>query len=328
MVPTSSISIIRRVCTPHEFWGVKPANLPVMLPTKFPLVINLKTAKALGLTVPPGVLAIADEVINEAPRKIYQASRWRRGALVAARARAQQPALPVVGYFSTAGEPHASARFVVAFRNGLNETGTVEGQNVTVEYHYLEGQYDRLPALMTDLVRRHVAVIATPASWQAALAAKAATATIPIVFGIGADPVRLGLVASLARPGGNATGVNFFFQEVVAKRLRLLHELGFLPKAVRIAVLVNPANPSIAEGTLRRCRKPPPPSGYNSRSSTPRQAVRSMWPLPVLLVNAPTLSSSLPTHSSSAAAGSFCYLDGARQDLRLIRPVEMSRRAV
>jgi putative ABC transport system substrate-binding protein len=170
-------------------------------------------------------------------------------------ARAQQPALPVVGFINS-GSPDASARFVAAFRNGLNETGTIEGQNVTVEYHYLEGQYDRLPALMTDLVRRHVAVIATPASLQAALAAKAATATIPIVFGIGADPIRLGLVASLARPGGNATGVNFFFQEVVAKRLRLLHDL--VPKAVRIAVLVNPAmasaiGASAPRGSHRRC---------------------------------------------------------------------------
>jgi putative ABC transport system substrate-binding protein len=163
-------------------------------------------------------------------------------------ARAQQPALPVVG-FVNGGSPDTSARFAPAFRKGLNETGYVEGQNVTVEYHWLEGQYDRLPALLADLVRRRVALIATPGSTPASLAANAATTTIPIVFGVAQDPVQLGLVASLARPGGNATGINFFVNEVVAKRLRLLHDL--VPKAVRVAVLVNPANAATAEPTLR-----------------------------------------------------------------------------
>jgi putative ABC transport system substrate-binding protein len=166
-------------------------------------------------------------------------------------ARAQQPSLPVVGFVRD-GSADTSARFAAAFRKGLNETGYVEGQNVTVEYHWLEGQYDRLPALLSDLVRRQVAVIATPGNVPS-LAAKAATATIPIVFGVGGDPVELGLVASLARPGGNATGTNFFVNEVGAKRLRLLHDL--VPKAVRIAVLLNPGNAWVTETTLRDVRE-------------------------------------------------------------------------
>jgi putative tryptophan/tyrosine transport system substrate-binding protein len=172
-------------------------------------------------------------------------------------ARAQLPAMPVVGVIRD-GSADAAARYVAAFRKGLNETGYVEGQNVTVEYHWLEGHYDRLPTLLADLVRRQVAVIATPGNVPS-IAAKAATATIPIVFGVGDDPVRLGLVASLARPGGNATGINFFVNEVTAKRLRLLHDL--VPKAVRIAVLLNPANAAIAESTLREVQKAAPTLG-------------------------------------------------------------------
>jgi len=146
--------------------------------------------------------------------------------------------MPIVGLVFSRS-PEASVRAVAAFRKALNETGYVEGQNVMVEYHWLEGRYDRLPALMADLVRRRVAVIVTLVT-ASALAAKAATTTIPIVFGVAEDPVQLGLVASLARPGGNATGINSFSVEVVAKRLGLLHDL--VPKAVRIAVLVNPTN--------------------------------------------------------------------------------------
>jgi putative ABC transport system substrate-binding protein len=173
-------------------------------------------------------------------------------------ASAQQPALPVVAFINVSSLD-ASASRAAAFRKGLNETGYVEGKNVTVEYHWLEGQYDRIPALVADLIRRQVAVIGTPAATPAALAAKAATTTIPIVFGVGEDPVALGLVASLARPGGNVTGINFFYNEVAAKRLRLLHDL--VPKAVRVAVLLNPANASIANSTLRGTKEAAPTIG-------------------------------------------------------------------
>jgi putative ABC transport system substrate-binding protein len=162
-------------------------------------------------------------------------------------ARAQQPAMPIVG-FVTGRSPEESARLGAVFRKGLNEIGYVEGQNVMVEYHWLEGQYNRLPSLMADLVGRRVAVIATLVN-AAALAANAATTTTPIVFLVSEDPVSLGLVASLARPGGNMTGVNVLFAELVAKRFGLLHDL--VPKAVRVAVLVNPANTANAEATLR-----------------------------------------------------------------------------
>ena len=167
-------------------------------------------------------------------------------------ARAQQQAMPVIGFIN-AGTADGAARNATAFRKGLGETGWIEGRNATVEYHWLEGQYDRVPALLADLIRRRVAVIATPGITSAALAAKAATASVPIVFGVGDDPVKLGLVASFAQPGGNATGVNFFVQEVISKRLGLLHEL--MPKAARIAVLINPGNGQIGEITLKEVRE-------------------------------------------------------------------------
>ena len=163
-------------------------------------------------------------------------------------ARAQQSAMPVI-VFLHPGASETGARDVAAFRKGLHETGYIEGQNVTVEYRWLEGQYGRLPAVMADVIHRPVAVIAIPGSVVAARAAKAATATTPIVFQIGDDPVQAGLVASLGRPGGNITGVTSLNVEVTPKRLRLLHEL--VPKAARVAVLVNPANTTATEKALR-----------------------------------------------------------------------------
>ena len=172
-------------------------------------------------------------------------------------AHAQQTAMPVVAFLRD-GSADTATRYLAAFHKGLNETGYVEDRNVTVEYHWLEGRYDRLPTLLADLVRRQVAVIATPGQVPS-IAAKAAAATIPIVFGVGEDPVKLGLVASLARPGGNATGVNFFVTEVVAKRLRLLHDL--LPKAVHVAVLVNPTSAANRTTTLREVQEAAPALG-------------------------------------------------------------------
>ena len=167
-------------------------------------------------------------------------------------ARAQQAGPPVVG-FVNGGAADPAARYLAAFRKGLSETGFAEGRNVQVEYHWMEGRYDHIPTVIADLVRRQVAVIATPGSTEGALAAKTATSTIPIVFGAAVDPVELGLVASLARPGGNATGTNFFAFEVVSKEFELLHEL--VPKASRIAVLVNPSTGVAIDITLRAVRE-------------------------------------------------------------------------
>jgi putative ABC transport system substrate-binding protein len=155
-------------------------------------------------------------------------------------ARAQEAAIPVVGYLHSVS-PEANAKFLAGFRKGLAETGYVEGRNVAIEYRWAQGEVDRLPELAADLVRRKVAAIATPGSAAAALAAKTATATIPIIFMTGLDPLQIGLVASLNRPGGNVTGVGGMNVELGAKQLGLLHELQ--PETTPFAVLVNGASP-------------------------------------------------------------------------------------
>jgi ABC-type uncharacterized transport system substrate-binding protein len=166
-------------------------------------------------------------------------------------ARGQQPAMPVIGWLDPRSL-NASTELLRRFRQGLKDIGYVDGENVRMEYRWGEHQIDRLPELAADLVRRSVTVIAASGAANPALAAKSATSTIPIVFIVGEDPVRLGLVASLNRPGGNLTGINLFSVELSAKRLELLRT--FVPGATRLAVLVNPANATNAEVTVRDVR--------------------------------------------------------------------------
>ena len=213
-------------------------------------------------------------------------------------ARAQQPAMPVVGFLGTASAG-PFAHLLAGFRRGLQETGFVEGRHVAIEYRWAEGQYDRVPALAADLVRRQVAVIVTVGGETSAAAAKAATAAIPIVFNTGTDPVRLGLVASLARPGGNATGVNIFTTELAEKRLGLLRDL--VPGVTTVAVLLNP-NFATAVANVRESEGRPGRSGKKSSSSTPAAMPRSKRPSRISCRHSPARCSSAPTRFSTAGA--------------------------
>ena len=222
--------------------GAAPGELPVEFPPRLQMVVNVRAAKALGITVPPLLLARADEVIEMKRRQFIT---LLSGATLAwpLSARAQQPAMPVMGFLDTSTLAQTT-HFLVAFRQGLLEEGFVEGRNVKVEYKWGENQNDRLPALAADLAQLQVAVIFA-GNLPSALAAQRATKTVPIVFGIGGDPVALGLVASLNHPGGNITGITLQSIEAYAKRVELLHEL--IPAARSIAFLTNPTNKRNAE---------------------------------------------------------------------------------
>jgi putative tryptophan/tyrosine transport system substrate-binding protein len=186
--------------------------------------------------------------LNQLRRRDFVALLGGGAAAWPLAARAQQPAMPMIGYLHTAS-PVGYTERLQAFRQGLKDAGYVEGQNVAIEYRWAENQSDRLAELAADMVRRRVAVIAAVGGPASAFAAKAVTATIPIVFIVNEDPAKLGLVTSIARPGGNLTGINILLSELVAKRLELLREL--VPAATRVAVLVNPVNAAITETTLR-----------------------------------------------------------------------------
>ena len=214
--------------------------------------------------------------------------------------------MPVIGLL-TAGFPETSVNRVSAFRQGLNETGYVEGQNVAAEYRWAEGRYDRFPELVADLIRRNAKVIATPGSPDATRAAKAATSTLPIVFAVGEDPVKLGLVTTLARPGTNMTGVNFFASELSAKRLGLLREL--VPRAARVAVLINPTNPASAETTVKDVQAAAPALGFEVQIFNASTIARLTQLIQTSCVSAPKRYSSPATGFSTADACNLpCWL--------------------
>jgi putative tryptophan/tyrosine transport system substrate-binding protein len=239
-------------------------------------------------------------------------------------ARAQQPAMPVIGFLDPRS-PHTLADQLRAFRQGLKDTGYVEGENVAIEYRWAENQLDRLPALAAELVRRKVAVIATSGGPAAAFAAKAATTTIPIVFISGEDPVKLGLVASLARPGGNLTGVNLVIGELTAKRLGLLREL--VPGAARVAVLVNPANTVNAETTLRDVEPAARAMGLQIQILKAAPAGRSKRPSQLSCASGPTPCSLAMTPFSPAGVSNWFTSRRAMRFPRHIRCVTLPKSA-
>ena len=237
-------------------------------------------------------------------------------------ARAQQTAMPVIGYLYT-GAPETSATWVAAFREGLGEAGFFEGRNVQIEFRWASNEPERLPHLAADLVRRRVAVIVAPGTSASALAAKAATTTIPIVFRTGGYLVELGLVASLNRTGGNVTGVNAMSVETGTKRLGLLDEL--LPRAARIAVLLNPNDPNaehVSKDLQWRL-----PLGHNSTSSTPVVAATSMLRLAASCKNGPMPSWLFPKECSSTVGSKSSRRQRATLCRRSILGVNLQRSA-
>jgi putative ABC transport system substrate-binding protein len=209
-------------------------------------------------------------------------------------ARAQQAAVPVIGFLG-ATAPDVNAEYLRTFREALKGNGFVEGENVTIVYRWADGKIDRMPELASELVRRQVAVLVI-AGDAGALAAKAATTVIPIVFHSGTDPVKVGLVASLARPGGNMTGVNFLAAEIAPKRLEYLRAL--VPGAVRVAALLNPTNPNM-EAVSRDWKLPPARWGCASKPTTQVQSTRSMHPSRRLRATGPMRCSSQAIPSSA-----------------------------